>query len=86
VILTPTGWSNNDVGLAWLEQVFDCYTKQKARYGRDYRLLILDGYGSHLTMAFINYCDYNRILLMVLPPYSTYMLQPLDVVLFKLLA
>ncbi|KAH4914299.1 hypothetical protein HBI79_242250 [Parastagonospora nodorum] len=80
---TPTGWSNDDVGLAWLEQVFDRHTKQKARRRRDYRLLILDGHGSHVTMAFIDYCDRNRILLMVFPPHSTHTLQPLDVVLFK---
>jgi hypothetical protein len=33
---TLSGWSNNDVGLAWLEQVFDRCTRQKARRGRDY--------------------------------------------------
>ena len=77
---SPSGWSNDDVGLAWLEQVFDRCTKQRS--GR-WRLLILDGHGSHLTMEFIKYCDRHRILLMVLPPHSTHTLQPLDVVLFK---
>jgi hypothetical protein len=28
---TSSGWSNNNVGLVWLEQVFDCCTKQKAQ-------------------------------------------------------
>ena len=78
---SPSGWTNNDIGLAWLEQVFDRYTKAKAR--RSYRLLILDGHGSHITMDFIDYCDRNRILLAILPPHSTHTLQPLDVVLFK---
>jgi hypothetical protein len=78
---SPSGWTNNDIGLAWLEQVFDRCTKKKAR--RLYRLLILDGHGSHITMDFINYCDQNRILLAILPPHSTYTLQPLDVVMFK---
>ncbi|KAJ8118948.1 hypothetical protein OPT61_g162 [Boeremia exigua] len=27
---SPTGWTNNDIGLAWLTQVFDRYTKRKA--------------------------------------------------------
>jgi hypothetical protein len=62
--------------------VFNLSTKEKA--GRSYRLLIVDGYGSHLTMDFIEYCDQNRILLAVYPPYSTHTLQPLDVVMFKL--
>jgi len=78
---SPSGWTNNDIGLAWLEQVFDRYTKAKAR--RSYRLLIVDGHGSHVTKDFIDYCDQNKILLAILPPHSTHTLQPLDVVLFK---
>jgi hypothetical protein len=68
VTSTLTGWSNNDVGLAWLEQLFDRCTRQKARNGRDWRLLIVDGHGSHLTKDFIDYCDAYRILLAVFPP------------------
>jgi hypothetical protein len=78
---SPSRWTNNDIGLAWLKQVFDRSTKEKA--GRSYRLLILDGHGSHLTMDFIEYCDRNRILLAIYPPHSTHTLQPLDVVMFK---
>lgn len=80
---SPSGWTNNDIGLAWLEQVFDRCTKQKARRGRDWRLIILDGHGSHVTPDFLDYCDSHRILLAILPPHSTHTLQPLDVVLFK---
>jgi hypothetical protein len=78
---SPTGWTNNELGLAWLEQVFDRHTKAKARRG--WRLLILDGHGSHVTADFIGYCDTNRILLAIFPPHSTHSLQPLDVVLFS---
>jgi hypothetical protein len=80
---TLSGWSNNNVGLAWLEQVYNRCTKKKARYGRDWRLLIVDSHGSHLTMDFINYCNEHWILLAIMPPHSTYTLQPLDVVMFK---
>lgn len=69
--------------MAWLKQVFNRCTKQKARQGRDYRLLIVDGHGSHLTKDFINYCYAQCILLAVYPPHSTHTLQPLDVVMFK---
>jgi len=34
-------------------------------------------------MDFLNYCDWNRILVVVFPPHSTYTLQPLDVCMFK---
>ncbi|KAF7568929.1 Trichoplein multi-domain protein [Pyrenophora tritici-repentis] len=48
VTSSPSGWTNDQVGLAWLEQVFDRHTKEKA--GNHTRLLILDGHGSHVTM------------------------------------
>jgi hypothetical protein len=76
----PTGWSNNEIGLAWLEQVFERSTKKKAR--RNYQLLILDGHGSHITTNFIDFCNGNQILLAIFSPHATHSLQPLDVVLF----
>jgi hypothetical protein len=78
---SPTGWSNDEIGLAWLIQVFDRHTKEKA--GRCWRLLLLDGYGSHITTPFLTFCDRNRILIMIYPPHATYSLQALDVVMFK---
>jgi hypothetical protein len=64
--------------------VFDRYTKPKAR--REWRLLIVDGHGSHLTMRFLDWCKANRILVAAFPPLSTHRLQPLDVFLFSPLA
>lgn len=81
---SSTGWSNNEIALAWLEQVFDRATKATAR--RKYRLLILDGHGSHVTPDFIEYANQRKILVMILPPHSTHRLQPLDVCLFSPLA
>jgi hypothetical protein len=81
---SPSGWTNNELGLAWLKGVFDRETKAKARLA--YRLLILDGHGSHITQDFIEFCDNNKILLAVLPPHSTHSLQPLDVGMFSPLA
>jgi hypothetical protein len=78
---SSSGWTNNDIGLAWLKQVFDCGTKAKAQLS--YRLLILDGHGSHLTMDFIEYCNQNKILLAVYSLHSTHTLQTLDVSMFK---
>lgn len=81
VASSESGWTDNELGLAWLRDVFQPNTKLKA--GRSWRLLILDGHGSHMTVDFIEYCHQNRILLMVYPPHSTHTLQPLDVALFK---
>jgi hypothetical protein len=66
-----------------LEQVFDRNTKKKARHGKDWRLLIVDGHSSHLTNKFLDYCINRKIFVAVFPPHSTHTLQPLDVVCFK---
>jgi hypothetical protein len=83
---SPTEWTNNDIGLAWLEQVFNRKTKQKAHLSQDWHLLIVDGHGSHLLIDFIKYCEAHKILLAMFPPHSTHMLQPLNVVCFKSLS
>ena len=69
-----------------MDGLFDKETKEKARQGRDWRLLIVDSYGSHLNMQFVEKCDSKRILLAIFPPYATHRLQPLDVSLFSPLA
>ena len=47
-----------------------------------WRLLILDGYESHQSWDFKDYCLENRILTLCMPAYSSHILQPLDVVCF----
>jgi hypothetical protein len=79
--VSGSGWSNHSLGLAWLQQVFERFTAPKAR--RKYRLLLVDGHGSHLTEEFLEYCHGHKILLGIYPPHSTHTLQPLDVVMFK---
>ena len=81
---SSNSWSNNAFGLKWLTDVFDPATRATAGRGR--RLLIVDGHSSHVNMAFIEKCWELRIVLLVLPPHSTYRLQPLDVVLFGALS
>ena len=82
--VSPYGWSNDDAGLAWLDQVFKPETLRKA-HGK-WRLLLLDGHCSHITMDFIKMCIKYRILPAIYPPHSTHTLQPLDVVCFSPLA
>jgi hypothetical protein len=69
---TQKGWTNENVGLYWLEYIFDRHTKVKI--GNHRRLLIVNSHNSHVNMRFINYCDQNRILLAIFPPHSTYRL------------
>ena len=48
-----------------------------------YRLLILDGHESHLNQGFKDYCLEHKILTLCMPPHSSHILQPLDVVCFS---
>ena len=48
-----------------------------------YRLLILDGHKSHLNQDFKDYCFEQKILTLCIPPHSSHILQPLDVVCFS---
>ncbi|OCL00403.1 CENP-B protein, partial [Cenococcum geophilum 1.58] len=48
-----------------------------------YCLLILDGYKSYVLIQFTKYCEAYKIIPLYLPPYSTHLLQPLDVGIFS---
>jgi DDE superfamily endonuclease len=80
------GWTTDKLGYHWLTTIFDRHTRKKARKGHEYRLLIIDGHGSHINIRFLNWCEENRVLVAVFLPHSTYRLQPLDVALFSPLA
>ncbi|SAM81050.1 uncharacterized protein UBRO_20591 [Ustilago bromivora] len=77
---SQNGWTNNELALHWLKDCFDKHTKQRAQ-GK-YRLLILDGHGSHITAEFIQQAWDSHIVCLCLPPHATHLLQPLDVMIF----
>ena len=74
------GWTSNEHGIQWLRSCFEPTTQEKAQ-GKT-RLLICDGHDSHITAAWIEHCMRNDIVLMVLPPHSSHLTQPLDVGVF----
>ena len=75
------GWTSNEHGIKWLRECFEPLTQDKA--AGKYRLLICDGYDSHITGEFIGHCMDNNILLFILPPHSSHLTQPLDVGVFR---
>ena len=77
---SPIGYSNDELALRWLEH-FEIHSR-KSQVGV-WRLLILDGYGSHLTYEFYEYAQNHRIELFRLPPHSTHLTHPLDVGCFQ---
>ena len=48
---SPSGWTSDEIGFKWLEALFDKNTQDKAR--RDWRLLFVNGHGSHVTLKFL---------------------------------
>ena len=60
VLLTtsPTSYSNDDLAIDWLKH-FDKHSR-KGQVGA-WRMLILDGYGSHMTYEFFTYAKRNQI-------------------------
>ena len=47
------------------------------------QLLICDGHDSHISADFIRHCIANDIVLLLLPPHSSHLLQPLNVSVFS---
>ena len=63
-----------------MRRCFEPSTREKAN--GEYRLLICDGHDSHITGEFFSHCMEHKIILMILPPHSSHMTQPLDVGVF----
>jgi len=81
--ISDNGWTSDEIGLRWLQKLFIPSTNSRVR-GR-FRLLILDGHGSHLTFQFDRVCAENNIIPLCMPAHSSHLLQPLDVGYFAVL-
>jgi hypothetical protein len=79
---SPNGWTSDEISLRWLKQVL---IPGISHSQGGYRLLILDGHGSHLTPKFDEICAANNIIPICMPPHSSHLLQPLDVGCFAVL-
>ena len=75
--VSQNGWTTDEIGLRWLQNLFIPATN--GRTVGKYRLLILDGHGSHLTPQFDEICCQNDIIPICMPAHSLHLLQPLDV-------
>jgi hypothetical protein len=77
------GWTTDEISLRWLTKLFIPLTFSRLK-GR-YRLLVLDGHGSHLTPKFDKLCEENNIIPICMPVHSSHLLQPLDIGCFAVL-
>jgi hypothetical protein len=77
---STSGWTSDNHAYEWLTTLFE---PEMRRNDGKRRLLLLDGHGSHLTARFIAFCIDKSIDLVVLPPHTSHILQPLDVGIFS---
>jgi hypothetical protein len=70
--VSPNGWTSDEIGLQWLQNIFLplTFSRMKGKY----RLLILDGHGSHLTPKFDELCSQNNVILICMPAHSSHLL------------
>ena len=70
--VSDNGWTNDEIGLRWLENLFIPSINRRSKGA--WRLLILDGYSSHLTPKFDQICERNNIISLYMPAYSSHLL------------
>ena len=74
--VSNNGWITNKISLTQLN-LFYKYIKDHTI--STHRLLILDGYGSHVTPKFNRFCLDRHIIILCILAHLLYLLQPLDI-------
>ena len=77
---SESGFTNDVLAMAWIKH-FEAFTRPKTISA--YRILIFDGYGSHVTQDFLDFCWQHKIRPFLLPAHSTHLTQPADVGAFQ---
>jgi hypothetical protein len=77
---SSNGWTSNEIGLKWLTSVF---IPDTATEPREWRVLVVDGHGSHVSIDFMYECKKHDIQLFFLPPHTSHVTQPLDLSCFS---
>ncbi|KZP07206.1 CENP-B protein, partial [Athelia psychrophila] len=71
ILHSPKGWTDQELGSAWLERDFEPQTAAKVK-PNGYRLLILDGHNSHTTYRFCSFAAKHKIIILCLPSHTTH--------------
>ncbi|CAA7270386.1 unnamed protein product [Cyclocybe aegerita] len=74
------GWTDNEIGIEYAKH-FERMTREKA--GGRWRVLYVDGHGSHVTRRFLMFCKAHKIHVLCYPAHTTHIYQGLDVVIFS---
>ena len=77
--ITETGYVNDNTAFEWLQHFINHIQNKRCDA---WLLVIIDGYGSHITLPFYNLANKNKIVLFRLRPHSTHLTQPLNIGVF----
>lgn len=69
---------DGELFLKWFRMVFLKHASKERPL-----LLTMDNHESHITLALVEEARANNVELFCLPPHTTHLLQPLDVVMFR---
>jgi DDE superfamily endonuclease len=78
--MSDSGYSNDQIQMEWVRH-FNKYTKARTKGAK--RLLLCDGYNSHLEYDFVEYCWQEGIIPFAFIPHTTHLAQSLDIKIFQ---
>ena len=79
--MSETGWTNGQVFKDYLVEHFIPFVRGGADHSQ-LVLLIHDEHASHISPSFVEWAKEHNLMLLVLPAYTSHILQPLDVAIF----
>ena len=75
--MSESGWSNTEIFSQYMQEHLIKYLPEPSE--DSYVLVIYDGHKSHVSLPLMEWAKVNHIILFVLPPHCSHLLQPLDV-------
>jgi hypothetical protein len=78
--VSDSGYTNDELSYQWIRHF---HRESKKTQVGAHRILLCDGYGSHITRELLEFCEDKLIHIFCLPAHTSHILQPLDVVLFQ---
>jgi hypothetical protein len=80
------GWTANEIGLEWLRRKFipkTAISPTTTTTKPEWRLLLVNGHGSHIVVEFMELALKNYVYVFYLPPHTSHITQPLDLTCFS---
>jgi len=76
-VVSETGWSNTDIFSQYMREHLVKYLP--THNVKSPVLVLYDGHKSHISLPLVQWAKENHIILFVLPPHCSHLLQPLDI-------